>query len=88
VTRVLRASGRADSHLFDRTSEHFGVLERSVPLTAVRLSCNVRCERMHDRVNVATRVIVGRHVGHSLVQSLETEGWSVRRGGTKHSFLT
>jgi hypothetical protein len=43
---------------------------------------------MHDRANDATRVIVGRHVGRSLVQILETEGCLVRRGGANHSCLT
>jgi hypothetical protein len=43
---------------------------------------------MHDRANDATRVIVGRHVGRALAQILETEGWSVRRGGANHSCLT
>jgi hypothetical protein len=65
---------RVDLHLCDRTREHFVVLERSVPPTALSLSSNVRGERIHDRANDATRVIVGHHVGRSLVQNLETEG--------------
>jgi hypothetical protein len=80
--------GRVDSHLCDRISEHFGVLERSVPPTALSCSSNVRGERMRDRANDATRVIVGRRVGRSLVQNLETEGLSVRRGGANYSRLT